>query len=82
MKLPVLLDIFFQVLQERKLTASDLCEKYGFSSRTAYRYIDILAQALPLQIKRGRNGGAYLSDCYKIPSGLLTAEEYEAANHG
>lgn len=79
MKLSILLDIFFQVLQQRKLTATELCEKYGFSARTAYRYIDILSQTLPLQIKRGRNGGAFLSDCYKLPTQLLTAEEYDAA---
>ena len=79
MKLSILLDIFFQVLKERRLTATELCEKYGFSARTAYRYIDVLAQTLPLRIKRGRNGGAYLSDCYKLPAELLTADEYEAA---
>ena len=79
MKLSILLDIFFQTLKDRKLTASELCEKYGFSARTAYRYIDVLAKTLPLQIKRGRNGGAYLSDCYKLPAELLTADEYEAA---
>lgn len=79
MKLSILLDIFFQTLKERKLTATELCEKYGFSARTAYRYIDVLSQTLPLQIKRGRNGGAYLSDCYKLPAELLTADEYEAA---
>ncbi len=79
MKLSILLDIFFQLLRERKITATELAEKYGFSARTAYRYVDILAKTLPLRIKRGRNGGAYLSDCYKLPAEFLTAEEYEAA---
>lgn len=79
MKLSILTDIFFQILQERKLTASEISEKYGFSARTAYRYIDILAQTLPLQIKRGRNGGAYLSACYTLPAEFLTSSEYEAA---
>ena len=79
MKLSILTDIFFRILKERKLTANELAEQYGFSARTAYRYIDILAQTLPLQIKRGRNGGAYLSDCYKLPAEFLTSEEYEAA---
>jgi len=79
MKFSILLDVFFKILRERKLTAAELCEAYGFSARTAYRYIDVLAQALPLQIKRGRNGGVRLADCYKLPSELLTAEEYAAA---
>ena len=79
MKLSILTDIFFHILQERKLTATELSEKYGFSARTAYRYIDVLAQTLPLQIKRGRNGGAYLSACYTLPADFLTSNEYEAA---
>lgn len=79
MKLSILTDIFFHILQERKLTATELSEKYGFSARTAYRYIDVLAQTLPLQIKRGRNGGAYLSACYTLPADFLTSSEYEAA---
>lgn len=79
MKLSILVDIFFQILRERKLTASELCEKYGFSARTAYRYIEILAQTLPLQIKRGRNGGVRLADSYKLPAELLTGDEYTAA---
>ena len=79
MKLSILLNIFFQILHERKLTAAALCEEYGFSARTAYRYIDVLAQTLPLQIKRGRNGGVRLADSYKLPTGLLTGEEYSAA---
>ena len=79
MKLSILTDIFFHVLQERKITATELSEKYGFSARTAYRYIDVLAQTLPLQIKRGRNGGAYLSACYTLPTDFLTSGEYEAA---
>ena len=79
MKLSILTDIFFHILQVRKLTATEISEKYGFSARTAYRYIDILAQTLPLQIKRGRNGGAYLSACYTLPADFLTSGEYEAA---
>ncbi len=50
MKLSILVDIFFQILKERKLTATALCEKFGFSSRTAYRYIDILAQTPPYKL--------------------------------
>lgn len=79
MKLSILVDVFFQILRERKLTATAICEKYGFSARTAYRYIDVLAQTLPLQIKRGRNGGVRLADSYKLPAELLTGEEYSAA---
>lgn len=79
MKLEILLDIFFQLLSRRKITASYLAEKYSLSQRTVYRYISVLAKALPLSVKRGRDGGVQLSDCYKLPSGFLTDEEYSAA---
>ena len=71
--------MFFQILKERKLTATDLCQKHGFSARTAYRYINLLAEVLPLQFKRGRNGGVHLADSYKLPYQILSEEEYTAA---
>lgn len=78
MKLSILLEILTRLLSTRKITAADLTADYGFSARTAYRYIEILSTVVPLQIKRGRNGGASLADNYKLPTEFLTATEYEA----
>lgn len=79
MQINVLLDIFFELLQKQKLTASYLAEKHGISARTVYRYVEKLSENVPLQIKRGRNGGVFLSECYKLPQNFLTAEEYACA---
>lgn len=79
MKFLILVDILFELLSKRRVTASYLAEKHGVSQRTAYRYIEILAERLPVQIKRGRNGGVYVSDSYRLPTGFMTEEEYEAA---
>ena len=43
------------------------------------RYIDLLSMSVPIYIKRGRNGGIYISDNYKLPVGFMTKDEYEAA---
>ncbi len=79
MQLSTLTEILFTLLKDRKVTAAELAERYGFSARTAYRYIDVLADTLPLQIKRGRNGRAFLSDSYTLPVEFMRAEEYTAA---
>lgn len=79
MKFVILLEILFDLLAKRKLTAAYLAEKYEISSRTVYRYIDLLSMSVPIYIKRGRNGGIYISDNYKLPVGFMTKDEYEAA---
>lgn len=76
MRINVLLDILFELLQKRKLTARYLSEKYELSPRTVYRYVEKLSENVPLQVTRGRNGGICLSDCYKLPENFLTATEY------
>ena len=78
MKTSILIDMLFDFLSKRKVTAAYLAEKYDISPRTVYRYVEILSQKLPLRIKQGRNGGIYLYDSYRLPVGFLTEEEYTA----
>ena len=78
MKIGILLDVLFDLLDKKKLTANDLCDKFGFSSRTAWRYIRLLSQHVPIVIKRGRDGGVYLPDSFQLPKGLFSREEHEA----
>lgn len=78
MKFSILLDIVFDVLSKRKITAAYLAEKYAVSPRTVYRYVEIIAENIPVQIKRGRNGGIILSDDYVLPVNFMNAEEYDA----
>ena len=79
MKFTILLEILFDLLAKRKLTATYLAEKYEISTRTVYRYIDLLSMSVPIYIKRGRNGGICISDNYKLPVGFMTKEEYASA---
>lgn len=79
MKFSVLIAILFDLLAKRKVTANYLAEKYEISPRTVYRYIDLMSATLPVYVKRGREGGIYISDNYKLPMGFMTKEEYEAA---
>lgn len=79
MKFDILLDILFDLLSKRMLTAAYFAEKYSISQRTAYRYIDILSLSVPVRVQPGRNGGVFISDAYKLPVNFMTREEYEAA---
>ena len=79
MKFYVLSDILFELLLKRKVTASYLAEKHEISVRTVYRYVDTLSMSVPVYVKRGRNGGIYISDSYKLPMGFLTESEYNSA---
>ena len=76
MQFKILLDILFELLQKQKLTASYLSKKHNLSARTVYRYIEKLSECVPLQVKRGRDGGIFLSNCYKLPSNFLSESEY------
>ena len=79
MKFSILMEIFFELLTKRKVTAVYLAEKYETSVRTIYRYVDDLSLCIPVTVNRGRNGGICLSDSFKLPKGFMTKDEYEAA---
>ena len=64
MKFGILLSILFDLLIKRKITASYIAEKHEISPRTVYRYIDALSLAVPIYVKRGRDGGFCISDNY------------------
>lgn len=79
MKFAITLDILFELLSKRHVTAIHLSEKHNISLRTVYRYVELLATAVPITIKRGRGGGIYIPDNYKLPAGFLAKDEYDAA---
>lgn len=79
MKFTILVEMLFDLLSKRRLTARYFAEKYEISERTVYRYIDCLSLSVPVYVKRGREGGICISDSYKLPAGFMTQEEYEAA---
>ncbi len=78
-KLAITISILFELLSKRHVTAIYLAEKYKISQRSVYRYVDLLATAAPVFVKRGRSGGIYIPDTYKLPMGFMSSAEYEAA---
>ena len=77
MKLQNLLNMIFELLEKRRITAAYFAEKYEVSTRTVYRYVDLLSAHMPVCVKRGRNGGICLADNCKLPIDFLTKTEYD-----
>lgn len=80
MKFEVTLRILFRLLRVRKVSAAEMAADFGVSERSIYRYVQELSVAgVPLDIIRGRKGGIYLPDTYRLPENFFTREEYAAA---
>ncbi len=78
-KYGVMLKILMLLLQRRKITASELAERYEVSVRSIYRYIEeLIICGVPIDIQRGRYGGITVSDTFRLPTGYFTKEEYSA----
>ncbi len=79
MKLEYILRILFDLTSKRIVSSNYLCEKYGISKRSVYRYIDCLdAAGVPIYTVRGKGGGFAVVDTYRISSTFMTRKEFEA----
>lgn len=76
MKLDRLLGILTILLQNNRVTAPKLAEKFEVTRRTIGRDIDALCQAgIPIVTHQGGGGGISIADGYKLDKSILTADE-------
>lgn len=79
MKISRLIGILSILLQQERVTAPYLAEKFEVSRRTINRDVEHLCQAgIPLVTIRGKNGGISIMNDYKIDKTLLTSEDMRA----
>lgn len=79
MKIDRLIGIVFILLQNAKVTAPFLAEKFEVSRRTINRDIEALCKAgIPIVTTQGNNGGIFIAEGYKIEKTLLTSKEMQA----
>lgn len=79
MKLDRMIGILSVLLQEDKVTAQSLAERFEVSRRTILRDIDALCRAgIPLVTDRGPQGGISIMDGYKLDRTLLTTADMGA----
>lgn len=80
MKYQNLIDMLTTLLTRKSVTAKELSEKYNICQRSVYRYIeDLIIAGVPIETARGRYGGFYIPETYRLPSGFFTRDEYAAA---
>ncbi len=79
MKYEIMIKILFDLLNNKKLTAAYIASKYSISQRTVYRYIDAISLAnIPVACDKGRLGGFYILDNFKLTSSFMTKDEFSA----
>lgn len=80
MKYQIMVRMLMMLLTRKKVTAAEVAQKYEISLRTVYRYVEELnISGIPVDVVRGRSGGIYLADTFRLPSGYFTRGEYTAA---
>ena len=78
MKIDRLIAIITVLLQQEKVTAPELAERFEVSRRTINRDIeDICKAGIPLVTTRGYGGGVSVADGYKINQTLFTEDELQ-----
>ena len=76
MKLDRLLGILTTLMQNDRITAPELAEKFEVSRRTIGRDIDALCVAgIPVVTRQGIGGGISIAEGFKLDKSVLTADE-------
>lgn len=79
MKINRLLEITTILLNKGTVTAKELADRFGVSTRTIYRDIDVLSSAgVPVYMNKGNGGGISLLEDYAINRTLISEQESES----
>lgn len=79
MKISRLFEITYLLLDKKIMTARELAEHFGVSTRTIYRDVDILSQAgIPIYASKGSGGGIRLTDNFILNKSVFTQEEKQS----
>jgi predicted DNA-binding transcriptional regulator YafY len=79
MKLNRLLEITTILLNKKTVTATELAGRFGVSTRTIYRDIDVLSvSGVPVYSSQGANGGISILEDYTVSRAVLSGSERAA----
>lgn len=79
MKIDRLIGILSVLLNQERVTAPELAERFEVSRRTIGRDIDALCRAgIPIVTAQGKNGGISIMEGYRIDRTLLTSRDMQA----
>jgi len=73
-----LFEIIYLLLNKKTMTAKELAQRFGVSSRTIYRDVDVLSLAgIPIYTEKGKNGGISLLPDYVLNKSILSESEQD-----
>ena len=76
MQQDVVFGMLLTILNKEFVTAKDLSNKFLISTRTVYRYLDVLnLNGIPIVTKPGTNGGIYILNSFKLNNMYFTVPE-------
>lgn len=76
MQINRLFEMIYILLDEKKVTAKELANRFEISTRTVYRDIETLSSAgVPIYMSKGRGGGISLLPSYTLDKTVFTKEE-------
>ena len=79
LKINRLLGIAILLLNRETITAKELAGRFGVSTRTIYRDIDVLSSAgVPVFTNKGNGGGISLLENYSLNKTLISENEIES----
>lgn len=83
MQIERLVRMVFYIVDRGHVTAKELSERFGVSTRTIYRDMDTLTLAgIPVTSAKGTGGGISLMDGYTIDRSLFSQEEQRSIYQG
>ena len=76
MNIPIVFGILIELLNSKQVKSSYLAEKFKVSTRTVFRYVNVLAEAgVPVCSQTGKNGGISIIPDYKLDAMYFTKKE-------
>ncbi|MGN0804503.1 MAG: helix-turn-helix transcriptional regulator [Candidatus Coproplasma sp.] len=82
MKYQIMIKMLNMLSSRLKITAREVAERFEISQRSVYRYVEELNVAgVPVDVVRGRYGGIFIADTYRLPMGYFTKGEYSATEN-
>lgn len=80
MKYQIMIKMLMMLTSRKRITAREIADRFEISVRSVYRYVEELnVSGVPVDVVRGRYGGIFIADTFRLPSGFFTRGEYAAA---
>ena len=76
MQIDQLFELVYVLIDKKHVTAKEMAERFGVSTRTIYRWVDALSvSGVPVYSQNGRGGGIAISEKYALDTKVLSEEE-------